>query len=277
MSWINDLASGLGIPAGAATLAAAIYAACSSAEKAARPEALKDIGRLLQDSSWERSAQPSAVIEWVFVWTFGERHFSWKCVRRSIEATTIFVATFSLMLAMWSRLSGSEIWSLLSDDPWYIALEFVLVAVLPDYFALAKSRFLIKRATRPRQAGYKLAILIVSDICASLAISGVFLVAYLAIVPLPLFGPTGTAKYDTVVLSVTLTYCAFALSTLATSAWLILIVLSTAIIKLLSPLHRFATWFLDVAKHPVKSIGIVAGTLVMVGSAAWSVIRALIS
>src|SRR5579872_362589 len=35
MSWVNDLASGLGIPAGAATVAVAMYAACAAAEKAA--------------------------------------------------------------------------------------------------------------------------------------------------------------------------------------------------------------------------------------------------
>jgi len=32
MSWVNDLASGLGIPAGAATLAVAMYAACCVAK-----------------------------------------------------------------------------------------------------------------------------------------------------------------------------------------------------------------------------------------------------
>jgi len=36
MSWVNDLASVAGIPAGAATLAVAMYAACAAAEDAAR-------------------------------------------------------------------------------------------------------------------------------------------------------------------------------------------------------------------------------------------------
>ena len=71
MSWVNDLASGLGIPAGAATLAVAMYAACAAAEKSARPEALKDIGRILKDTSWERSVQPSTIIDRVFKLTFG--------------------------------------------------------------------------------------------------------------------------------------------------------------------------------------------------------------
>ena len=66
MSWVNDLASELGVPAGAATLAVAMYAACVAAEKAARPMALKDIGRVLKDSSWSRSMRPTAIIEQMF-------------------------------------------------------------------------------------------------------------------------------------------------------------------------------------------------------------------
>jgi len=52
MSWVNDLASTLGISGAAATLAVAIYGACAAAEKAARPEALRDIGRVLKDAHW---------------------------------------------------------------------------------------------------------------------------------------------------------------------------------------------------------------------------------
>ena len=91
MSWVNDLASSLGIPAGAVTLALAVYAACAAAEKAARPEALKDIGRILNDRTWEQSVRPSAIVDRIFVWTFGERHFSWKCVSRSMIATFVIL------------------------------------------------------------------------------------------------------------------------------------------------------------------------------------------
>jgi hypothetical protein len=60
MSWVNDLASVLGLPVGAATVAVAMYAACTADERASRPEALKDIGRILKDPSWSRSARPTA-------------------------------------------------------------------------------------------------------------------------------------------------------------------------------------------------------------------------
>lgn len=83
MSWVGDLASSLGIPAGAATLAVAFYAACSAAEKSARPEALRDISRILVKSSWAVTVHPPAIIGRVFNWTFGERHLSIKCLTRS--------------------------------------------------------------------------------------------------------------------------------------------------------------------------------------------------
>jgi hypothetical protein len=33
--------------------------------------------------------RPSAIIQRMFVWTFGERHLGLKCVRRSIVATAL--------------------------------------------------------------------------------------------------------------------------------------------------------------------------------------------
>jgi hypothetical protein len=98
MSWVNDLASVFALPAGGATIAGAMYAAGLAAEKAARPEALADIGRILRDPTWERSAQPSTIIERVFNWTFGDRPVSWRCVTRSMCATIIFVTAFIIML-----------------------------------------------------------------------------------------------------------------------------------------------------------------------------------
>jgi hypothetical protein len=62
-------------------------------------------------------------------------------------------------------------------------------------------------------------------------------------------------------------------STLLTSIWSILILLSTTVLRLLTPIHRFAAWYFDLKKHPVKAIGIVSGALVMIGSLIWSLVR----
>jgi hypothetical protein len=53
----------------------------------------------------------------------------------------------------------------------------------------------------------------------------------------------------------------FIASTLLTSIWITLILLSTIVLKLLAPIHRFTAWFFDVQKHPVQAIGIIAGAL----------------
>ena len=97
MPWLTDLAPIFG---GGVTIAGAMYGACAAAEKAARPEALKDIGHFLKDPSWSWSVRRSAVVEKVFRGTFGERHFSWKCARRSATATIILLPQYASR-SMW--------------------------------------------------------------------------------------------------------------------------------------------------------------------------------
>jgi hypothetical protein len=77
-------------------------------------------------------------------------------------------------------------------------------------------------------------------------------------------------------LSETTLYSFLIPSTLFTSIWTILILLSTTALGLLRP-QRFTGWFFDVDKHPVKAIGIASAVLVMVGSLLWSAIRGLLA
>ena len=65
-------------------------------------------------------------------------------------------------------------------------------------------------------------------------------------------------------------------STMLTSIWTILILLSTAIIKLLAPLQQFTAWFFNVERNPLTAVGVVSGALVMIGSLVWTVLRAVI-
>ena len=84
MSGVNDMASVLGIPAGAATLAVAMYGACVGAEKAARKDRLEEFSIVLQSTSWRRTTALALIVKRIFELTFGERHFSRQCVKRSI-------------------------------------------------------------------------------------------------------------------------------------------------------------------------------------------------
>jgi hypothetical protein len=347
MAWVNDLASSAGIPAGAATLAVAMYAACTAAEKAARPEALKDIGRILQDPSWSRSVRPSAIIQRVFVWTFGERHLSWRCITRSVLASLLLIisltltyyAIFGVKFAFLYELVGTydyqksnvtESWfgstplSLLQTYIVSLGAGLFLMALLPDYLSLAKTRLLIHRVGYDRGI-LSTAMLVATDIALSAAVSSLLflvtstLAAYLwqamrsgydnppYVYPI-LFLISGHYNTPYTIFAEIMTIddphhfsprwlaymifsnmagpfvergtqpsfvIVFFSSTLFTSVWTILILLSTTVLKLLAPVHRFTAWFFDVEKHPVQAIGIVAGALVMIGSLIWTVLRAV--
>jgi hypothetical protein len=66
------------------------------------------------------------------------------------------------------------------------------------------------------------------------------------------------------------------LSTLFTSIWTILILVSTTVLKLLAPVQRFTRWFFDVDEHPLRAVGVVSAALVMIGGLVWTVLRAVI-
>ena len=319
MSWMTDLASGLGIPAGAATLAVAMYAACAAAEKAARPEALNDIGHILKDPSWSRSLSPSAIVERVFIWTFGERHLSWKCVHRSATATLLFaiIAGFVFNSAVTDTITGfrKEADSTAAGIGVAIGAFATLFffGLLPDYIALWKTRVLMGLMHRRRlgpiitpvldlvlsfAVGYFCATLLWAFLSVALSATGTYMDVtkdgvsfgydpngpFLALLrrsnslnnwyEILALGLRGTLPVLTGHVS-TLRGVLF-LSTLFTSIWTILILLSTTLIKLLAPIQHFTIWFFDAERHPVQSIGVVSGGLVMVGALIGSVLQAVI-
>jgi hypothetical protein len=265
MSWVNDLASGLGIPAGAVTLAVAMYGACTTAEKAARPEALNDIAKVLKNPSWSRSVRPSAIIDRVFLWTFGERHLSLKCIRTSLLATIAIVSagliiqevlagTFSAVFFP----NGFEILNMLTA-PFVVALVS-LVAAFPDYLALWKTRLLLRWLSKnPPSLLIWVLVLLASEGFTDITM------------------PFVRISHDLLHFSDNETSLAPAfISTLFTSIWIFFVVISSTAIKLLAPLQRFTSWFFDIDNHPVKALGIVSSALLMSGSLIWTIIRATV-
>jgi hypothetical protein len=284
MSWLEDLASTLGVPTGATALALTMYGACAAAEKAARPTALQEIGRALTDSSWEHSVRPAAIIGQVFGWTFGEKHLSWKCVYRSAMATTAFIAATTITIYL---VTGYFIYRNFTFSYIYIAIQDAFVAYIADYIALWKTRILIKYATHRIPSVAVLA----ADILLSVIIScGMFMISYQVAAIL------GNAIYgdmeDTFDSSIRILrnngaiflsgkmpqswYAPILVSTLLTSLWTALILLSITVLKLISPIHRFTAWLFEVEKHPLQAIGIVASVVVMIFSLVWTVLHSLI-
>jgi hypothetical protein len=284
MSWVTDLALGLGVPAGAAAVAVAMYAACFAAEQVARPEALHDIGRILKDPSWSRTVQPSLIIERIFIWTFGEQQLSLKCAFRSAIAT---MATFIWLMATFSseaRNTANYFASWIqSVGVMHVLTQVFLTTFLPDYLALAKTRCLL-RIFHERQT-YSI-LISMFDLGASIGIS---ILTYF-LISLAWDKCTAPPSHAACILEVIggvvtdfpgnsdfFSYYDIAvISTVLTSVWTILVLLSTTLLKLLSPVQCFTSWFFDVDDHPVKAVGIISGALVMIGSLIWTVLRAVI-
>src|SRR4051812_544402 len=153
MAWVADLASTLGVPLGGTLAATAIFTAAVAAEKEARPEALRQIAILLQDPSWARGLEPTRIVQGLFLQVFGNRQLSWKCVRRSILASSISLVSLSCLfhssvfsiynVIITNFLTLAEVDSI--PPIWYLFLWFLLFvylifcSIIPDYIAVAKT------------------------------------------------------------------------------------------------------------------------------------------
>jgi hypothetical protein len=290
--WVADLASALGLPVGAATLAVAIYAACAAAEKVARPTALEDMARFLREPAWSHSFRSSAMVDRIFRWTFGDRHLSWKCLRRSLLATTIMV---SVLAATTSRVARDAIaladqvgWGVLVPE---LLVWGVLIGMIPDNIALWKTRLLIARMARNDVNPILLPAI---DVCLSALISAISLSIFItiAIWQLGVWGQHGPFDLS-VYLNVLGTglaeagrffivpsqhgdlYAVCMVSTIFTSIWTVLILLSSTLIRLVIPLQALINWFYPVEKHPMKAIGLVSAALTMIVALLSSGVRAL--
>src|SRR5436190_17587412 len=99
MGWLNDVASTFGIPAGVTTLAVFIYLGFIGLEKQAQKSALNDLSVALKRPISQRALRGSYVIENIFTATFGEKHLSWMCVRRSVRLIPLSQVNQNLGLA----------------------------------------------------------------------------------------------------------------------------------------------------------------------------------
>jgi hypothetical protein len=166
----------------------------------------------------------------------------------------------------------------------HLVFVIVFAAILsfaPDYVALLKTRILLKSMGDENLFGVISVLL--PDVALSACISFVFAkLAAIAYAPVQHLSElsTGTLIADPIpelqragFADIQIYYAAFLLSTLFTSIWLALIVISSTLLKFLAPLQRFTSWFFDVEKHPLKAVGIVTGALVMLGAAIGAVVQ----
>ena len=172
MAWLNDLSAALGLPIGAVTLATSLVLAAEKAEKEARPEALRDIAEALKNPRWTEAFRPNLQIRRVFESTFSGRHLSWKCLRRSMAASVIFI--LALIGFFITRTGRNPFEQLTTFYPgvWYKVFLIVLFFLLTfscAFIALYKTRVIVRKMSR---AGNMMAVIfyMLSDIGLSLTI-----------------------------------------------------------------------------------------------------------
>jgi hypothetical protein len=112
---------------------------------------------------------------------FGSKHFSWRCFRRSCVASAVWTTCLFLL---WAAIRPEEIVLMDAQSPvatnrvaqYAGDLTFLIIfSLIPDYFALLKTRWLVNRARTVRSRSVMVALLVV-DVLGAVAI---FIVACL--------------------------------------------------------------------------------------------------
>jgi hypothetical protein len=285
MNWLINLSSALGMPLSGATVAVALYLASVGAENEANKDALRHIAHIIHDSGWSNASRPGAVIRRLFCLTFGETHLSWKCVRRSFYATLVVILSLSVQYCLATKTWPQLLWH--NDDLIRQTIAILIAGFVADYLALWKTRAIFSFLDK-----FKTVIIcVILDALSSILISILMMTIaeIMALSPLglslqdlkitfpPLRDMIGVFSHDLNYDDDVPLFAIVLLSTLMTSAWTVMILLSGTLLKILEPLRRLANWFCQVDEHPIRAIGFVAGLLVWVGSLIAALIAALIS
>jgi hypothetical protein len=282
----TDLAgilSELGLPVGAGALAWGLVKGADAIEADAKEERLKYISGLLKDQSITSFGKlgPS-IVPFVFEKTFGSRALSFNFISRSIVASI----SFWMILLLAKRADVFSALSQTANDK--LALETLPVVLFIDWLSLAKAKFLLKMMSE-RATVIWMALFVIIDVSATLLMLVSILYLFLTLIGAndvnSIWTHTGlvrdivaaTYEYyimpgiETGVIAVTIP------STMLTSAWVLLFLVSVMLLKLLAPLEyiRYFTlwWFKDIDAHPLRAVAKVAATLIVIGAFALKALR----
>jgi hypothetical protein len=163
MSWVNDLFGSFGNSGAAVTVALRIYSGCVAAEKVADKDAVSAISRMLKCTSFEDEADVASTANLLFLWTFGNRYLSWKCIRRSILLSTIFLMALLILFYAKTEVvvrsgfaAAKQNLGDYGEDPIAVNLSvtiglfgyFIIQTLIPDYVALLKTRLLLRYSSK---------------------------------------------------------------------------------------------------------------------------------
>jgi hypothetical protein len=207
MALLDTVWSAIGPGASGAALAAATYAGAAALEKEARLGAKQDIAKFLRSFGGDFNVSlVTSHISDFFDIIFGEKHFSAKCILRSIALTLIFCCLTLLFAIIKTRdfitnivLDANKKAPLLADqlpslskqlfetlsDPEFRNLEIYIIFVAlfvsvlaitapVDYISLWKSRAILRYISRPGNKIYKVLFLAGVDFVLSICIFAIY-------------------------------------------------------------------------------------------------------
>jgi len=308
MGWLESLSSTLGAGTGGATVAVAIYAGAVALEKEMRAEARDEIAGFIKNTQVRTDiATITGFVQATFELIFGRSHWTVKCFWRSAIATYCFL--FSVLLILFLKypqyVAGAisafteSIGKVSRSSPeglrWIVVGVGLLILILmaltgptafPDYISLFKARLLLNLVGRSKK-WFTIIGFIVVDAFASVLVIGTFqfLVAHflgglsvsqilaISLVRMRdayviLSGANPRDPFSILALGVTL-------SSMMTSVWTILVFLSAGTLRLISYaafMMRIIRWMFDVDAHPIRVLGLIAATVVWVGSVVYGVL-----
>ena len=259
-----------------------IWALFDRAETVAAGDTKTAVSRWLTNLNLtSRLANWPAAFAAIFDHVFGEDHLSWRCFYRSCIASVVSVAIVTLI---WGALRPEEIMLLirshvLSFELWLFFSFAIAFNVIPDYFSLLESRYVI-RWMATRSSILWILVFLIIDFAATLAIflmvPGVAVVAVIVLAKgftfsaieqlLEMFWRgleqaslhSGGAGFPLGI---------FFYSTFFTSVWVWLYAVSGTGIRLLGRLGvgiSSLKKLLDIEEKPIRSLGFVSMLLVTV-------------
>jgi hypothetical protein len=155
-------------------LAGVVYAGAATLDRKMRKEALKDIAEFINRTSiFPDSHIVADFIYREFRLMFGERHFSIKCITRSIIASFIVISGILVFMLLLDT-EEFRVFISLTHHNWRsffgTLLAVISFSLVPDYVSLLKGRVLLKyMAFRP--TALKIGLVCIADIVASVFVS----------------------------------------------------------------------------------------------------------
>jgi hypothetical protein len=247
--------------AGAAAAFAAVYAAFAKFDGDQSDDNRKFVrdwltGIKVDQQRWNK------VVEELFTKFFGDKHWSWKCLRRSLALSVVLIVAVFLL---WLVESGFPFaWSR------YATATFVMLVAsgtIADFLSLWKTRYILTRVGAFSN-GFAIFATVVGDFIATTIIFYVVLLFVLTSVAIAIEAIGEPSDFDRASFTLmtlewgkrSLTQALYAVA-LLTSAWLWVYLIVAYGMRALSHLPswlKLLSKLTDFDNHPVRSIGYVA-------------------